>query len=37
MMALLYSCILAEALCMESNLGDTIFLRLRGTDHTTPD
>lgn len=37
MMALLHSCVLAEALCMDSNFGDTICLRLRGTDHTTPD
>lgn len=36
-MALFHSCTIAEALCMDSSVGDTIRLRLRGTDHTTPD
>lgn len=35
-MALLNSCTLAEALCMDSNFRDTIRLRLRGTEHARP-
>lgn len=35
-MALLPLCILAEAVCMDSNFGDTIRLRLRGTEHARP-